>query len=177
MALGFLSTYAISYSLSLGIIEVLVNDDKFEFRWAKRFLFSKEKDYHVPFVEILHYQHEHVPQYQWIKLILTNNRQFVLSRLVIPTSYRKLDQYDQFVRDLPRIMKESSESNQVKITEGPTIYDSKSIRWLLYVASAITLFLIFDLITNPDQSNSWPKLAWITVNILYLLLNFRRVKN
>ena len=173
---GFLA-YATASLCSIGKIDATFTHSSIEFQWAKKFLLSKEPNYSIPYSEIIHYQYESLPQYDWIKLILTNKRQFVLSRLDLPINFRKPDNFEQFVQDLPQIIKEKSHQGDVVISEGPTIYDDKIFRWALYVMTAISIFFIYDLVTNPTSSFSWPKIALIVSNVFFLLMNFRRTKN
>ena len=168
--------YLMAYYLSLGSIELQLNQMEIRITWIKRFLWSKEKDYSISLNEILHYSYQEVNNFEWYKLILTNRRQIVLNRFDFPFT-NKNDDFEKFVQDLPEFLESRIESDQAPITEGPTIYDDRIFRWALYLMTGVTIYFVFDYLFNPDRVFMLPKLLFISFNILFYWLRFRRVKN
>jgi len=174
--LSFGIIYWLVNRLSLGSIEVQLDNDVLRIRWLKKFIMSKEKDYTINLTEIIHYSHQEVNNFEWFKFTLTKNRQIVFNRFDFPLT-EKVDDFERFVQDLPAFLKSNRDTRQTPITEGPTIYDDGIFRWALYFMTVVTIYFVFDYLFNPDSPFILPKLLFISFNILFYWLRYRRVKN
>ena len=175
-AISLGTIYWLVNRLSLGSIEVHLDNDVMRIRWLKKFIMSKEADYTINLNEIIHFSYQEVNNFEWYKFTLTKNRQIVFNRFDFPLT-KKVDDFARFVQDIPEFLRNNMDTNQTPITEGPTIYDDRIFRWALYLMTGVTIYFVFDYLLNPDSAFLLPKLLFISFNILFYWLRYRRVKN
>lgn len=173
-----ISSFYLAHLIGMGKAKVIFTKEGLVHIWQKRFVFSREKNFTIPWDIVDNYVFQEDRTFDSFMINLTNNTRYKISRLnVIPIK----DDFEKLVKDFPKLSNEYkngliSENPMNSIKEGESIYASKSFRRVFYFLMVGFLVLLLSKVFNPEFVTTWSSLGVIGSGILFYGLMIKAKK-